>query len=379
MFVKVKIIDSEGNEKGRGYTYESDIDVEIGDKVVADMGGGDKVLKVVSFAEPQDYENVDFEIKKIKSVYTGEADGDGVLSEKSIDIEIVEETLPVIKINFDTLKTELAETLKKYSGLIVTEQSLPGCKATQKTLAGLRIKIDNYRKDKKKELSAPISAFEDQCKELIALVEKAETPIKEGIKVFDDQKKDANRQKAMKIIADVVAEVGLTPEYAARLDVSERYCNLTETEADIKRDVQSRAFALKSEQDRAQEMLDIIKLSIDTENARIKTKLSLADFQRLIDRHMSTVEVHAEIKSRAQRIYDAENRPVEPPKVEEPVVVSEPVAPAAEAEPEQTAFAPVQKYFAVYRITGTASDLMGVSAYLKTSGIEYVVEDQGEL
>ena len=34
MFVKVKIVDSEGNEKGRAYTYESDIEVNVGDKVV---------------------------------------------------------------------------------------------------------------------------------------------------------------------------------------------------------------------------------------------------------------------------------------------------------------------------------------------------------
>ena len=105
MFVKVKIIDTEGNEKGRAYTYESDIDVEIGEKVIADMAGSDKVLKVVGFALPEEFENVDFEIKKIKSVYTGEADSDGVLPDKTIDISIEEESLPVIRFNFDDLKT----------------------------------------------------------------------------------------------------------------------------------------------------------------------------------------------------------------------------------------------------------------------------------
>ena len=53
----------------------------------------------------------------------------------------------------------------------------------------MRIKIDTYRKDKKKELSKPIAVFEDQCKDLISLIEKAEQPIKDGIKVFDDEKK----------------------------------------------------------------------------------------------------------------------------------------------------------------------------------------------
>ena len=79
----------------------------------------------------------------------------------------------------------------------------------QKELASLRIKIDTYRKDKKKSLSAPIVFFEEQCKELIALVEKAETPIKDGIKVFDDKKKDGKRDKAVSIIAEVVSRMEL--------------------------------------------------------------------------------------------------------------------------------------------------------------------------
>ena len=377
MFVKVKIIDADGNEKGRAYTYESDIDVAEGDKVVANMAGTDKVLKVVGYADLSEIENAQFEIKKIKYVYTGEADSDGVLPEKPLDISIEEESLPVIRINFDVLKSELTERLKNYAGIIVTEKTLQGCKATQKELAGLRTKIDAYRKDKKKALSAPITFFEDQCKELIGLIEKAEEPLKEGIKKFDDLKRNGKRDIAIKIIAEVAESVGLLPKYAERIEISERYCNLTATEADVRSDVQSKAMALKVEQDREAELMEIIRDSIDAENKRIESKLKFEDFKRLIDRGVPAKDILAEVKASADRIFKAEHpepRPIPEPIAETPAIEpkNDPVSAPIVEQDETT-------YFAVYRITGDKNDLLGVSQYLKTNGITYKVLEQGEI
>lgn len=374
MFVKVKVVDTEGNTKGRAYTYESDIEVAEGDKVIADMAGSDKVLMVVGMAEPSDYEGVDFEIKKIKSIYTGEADSDGVLPDETIDIS-VEEVLPVIKIsNYETLKTQLSEMLKKYQNIIVTEQTLPGCKATQRELAGLRTKVDNYRKDKKKVMSAPISAFEDDCKTLISLIEQAEQPIKDGIKVFDDKKRDVNRIAAVKIIEEIAKETGLLPKYAARIEVLEKYCQLSAKESDTKVDVQAKAYALKVEQDRELELIDIIIDSIETENKRIDTKLKFEDFQRAIDRGTPTKDILAEIKTIADRIYKAEHPEpkVAPETLQAPTPEIKPVA-AETSKPAES------MYYAVYRVEGTAKQLVALSEYIVSNGMTKSVLEQGTL
>lgn len=374
MFVKVKVVDTEGNTKGRAYTYESDIEVAEGDKVIADMAGSDKVLMVVGMAEPSDYEGVDFEIKKIKSIYTGEADSDGVLPDETIDIS-VEEVLPVIKIsNYETLKTQLSEMLKKYQNIIVTEQTLPGCKATQRELAGLRTKVDNYRKDKKKVMSAPITAFEDDCKTLIGLIEQAEQPIKEGIKVFDDKKRDVNRIAAVKIIEEIAKDTGLLPKYAARIEVLEKYCQLSAKESDTKADVQAKAHALKVEQDRELELIDIIIDSIETENQRINTKLKFEDFQRAIDRGTPTKDILAEIKTIADRIYKAEHPE---PKIE----AEQPQAPTPEIKPVavETVKPTESMYYAVYRVEGTAKQLVALSEYIVSNGMKKEVLEQGTL
>ena len=175
MLIKVKVIDDNGQPKGRGYTYKSDIDVNVGDMVLADMAGKDKILTVTEINVPE--EKTDFEIKTIKGL-AGILEIDNLADEQeevpTLEFTVKKEVLPVIQINFKEMKAALEETLTEYDGIVVTEQSLSTCKGKQRDLASLRVKIDNYRKDKKKELSRPIKAFEDQCKELISLIEKAE-------------------------------------------------------------------------------------------------------------------------------------------------------------------------------------------------------------
>jgi hypothetical protein len=183
-----------------------------------------------------------------------------------MEVKILKEQLPVIQINFDEMKIALKETLEDYKGIVVTEETLSACKTTQKELAGVRIKIDNYRKDKKKALSKPITDFENQCKELISLIEQAERPIKDGIKVFDDEKREMKRQQAVELSKEVIKEIGLNEKYASRLEILDKYCNLTAKSNEVKDDLTSRALTLKVEQDREVELIEIIKDTIASEN-----------------------------------------------------------------------------------------------------------------
>lgn len=70
-------------------------------------------------------------------------------------------------------------------------------------MAGLRNKIDTYRKDVKREMLTPIDIFEYQCKELIYLIADVEKPIKEGIKVFDDKRRKRKDKKHWSLLKKV--------------------------------------------------------------------------------------------------------------------------------------------------------------------------------
>lgn len=291
----------------------------------------------------------------------------------SMDIVVKEFTEPKIVINYEILKAELEKKLSDYKGLVVTEETLAGSKAAQKELASLRVKIDTYRKEKKKEIEKPIKAFEAQCKELIVLVESVEQPLKNGIKVFDDQKREEKRRKAAEIAQKVAEETGLNEKYAAKLDVLEKYGNLTATEKDVREDLETRAFALKVEQDREVERLEIIQSVLESENSRLKTKLELRLWQREIDADVPTSLIIEKIRDHASVVYAAENRPIELPKEEEPAPVPKqelPTEPIPESHAKEISQEQPQ-YVATYKVIGTAEQLRSVSAFLKEHGICY--------
>jgi len=372
MIIKVKVIDDNGNPKGRAYTYKSEINVNVGDLVVADMAGKDKILQVDEINVPE--EPCDFEIKTIKGLAT-DATTDEITEAAALEFKIEKEIAPVIRINFEELKSSLSDTLQNYKGLVVTEINLSTCKAKQKELASIRVKIDNYRKEKKKELSAPITLFEAQCKDLVSLIEQAERPIKEGIEVFDSQKRDLKRNHAIDIAKEVATEYGLNEKYADRLEILDKYCNLTAKSNEVREDLISKAMTLKVEQDREEELIDIIKGVIDSENERINRKMQFEDFKRYIDRGMSAKDVIAEIKLSASKIYEAENPPPAPESKQEPM--QEPVK-----EPVYEPIQPVKEeptYYAIYRIVGNHGQLLSVSKFLKDNGIDYKVTDSGEI
>ena len=187
-------------------------------------------------------------MSKLAKVKTKPKTDLGLEQEDGMEVKILKEQLPVIQINFEEMKNALSETLAYYEGIVVAEDNLGECKEAQKELAGVRVKIDNYRKDKKKELSKPIIEFENQCKELIELVEIVEKPIKDGIKIFDNKRREEKKLIAERIIKEISAEYELNEKYAARLTIDERYCNLSIKEIEVKNDVEAKAMALKVEQ-----------------------------------------------------------------------------------------------------------------------------------
>ncbi|MFL0251387.1 DUF1351 domain-containing protein [Clostridium neuense] len=295
-----------------------------------------------------------------------------------LDFEIKQETLPVIKINFDEMKAALSEKMEQYKGIIVTEEGLSTCKADQKQLAGLRNKIDTFRKDKKKEMSEPITQFESQCKELISLVEKAEQPIKNGIKIFDDKKREEKRQKALELIQESVQAHELNEKYASKLTVLDKYMNLSASVKSIKEDIEQRVYALVQEQAKEEEIIQIVKTTIENVNKEINTPIKYEDFKNLVERGYSVPEVINRINQMAEKIKLAENPPKEAPQ---PTAVPEPV----EVPTAQYYTKPLQEpikvdeplYFVSFKITGNVHQTAAIGQFLRDNKIKYEVLNKG--
>ncbi len=281
-----------------------------------------------------------------------------------------------VKINYEELEAELGKRLNDYRGLVVTEDTLAAAKDAKKELASMRTTIDSYRKEKKKELEAPIKAFEEQCKKLIAMVQEAEKPLNEAIAVFDEKKREEKKKIAEGVIGQAIAKYGLYGKYAAGLTVLDKYMNLTATKKAVAEDIETRATMLKAEQNKEEERINTIKAVIESENARITSKLSIQDFAYMVNGSADIPTIIAEVKRRADQIYEAEH-------VQEKKVVEEEQKAEMEKAP---VMGPVKEpeikkelYTATYKITGTYAELKAVSNFLKEQRIAYEVIEQHKL
>jgi hypothetical protein len=296
-----------------------------------------------------------------------------------LEFKIQNEQLPIIKVNYEEVKAALNNTLSQYKGIVVTEESLSAAKQEQKNLASIRVKIDGYRKDKKKELSKPIVDFENQCKDLIELVEQAEKPIKEGIAIFDNKKREEKKQAVLKLLSESVEEHQLNEKFAKGLTVLDKYLNATATLKSIKEDIELRTFNLVSEQAKEEEMVQVIKATIDNANLTINTKIEFKEFQNLINAGVSVPNIIARINQMAEKIRLAEMPKEEikndiPQKTQEaPPVQPEEVKESKTYEPKISE----PTYFVELKMTGSRDQVAQLSEYLKSNNIQYTVLNKG--
>lgn len=294
-----------------------------------------------------------------------------------MDIQ-VNKQLPVITINFEEVKANLIANTEKYKGLIVTEESLKDCKATQKDLAGLRNKIDSYRKDIKKEMEKPIKDFEGQCKELISLIEEVEKPIKLGIAEFDNKKREQKRLKAEEVIANTVITLGLEKKYADQLTVLDKYLNLSASQKSVVEDIEQRAAALKQQQNSDKAKAEMLKATIETTleavNKTIKTPLEYKDFEKYIEFGWDIARIVREINDKADLIRKAE-QPQEQPKQEiELPADSKPKSPEVKEVKEDE-----QLFFVDVHVEHNFEAIQALSKFLKDNGFKYEVHSKGKV
>lgn len=299
------------------------------------------------------------------------------------DMEVTKE-LPVIKSNFEDVKASLTETIDKYKGIVVTEEGLQDCKATQKELAGLRNKIDDFRKTVKKDMEGPIKVFEGQCKELIGLIAEAEQPIKDGIIIFDNKRREEKRTKALELIKESIETHQLTEKYASKLNVLDKYLNFSGSVKSVREDIEQRAINLAKEQEeeiKAKEMQKAtILATIESVNININSKVKIEDFQRYIDMNYPLDRIVREINVRAEAIRKAENPP-EPPKVKQEEL--KPIEPVKEQIPVSESPKPVQEpkkktlYFYELRVTGDEEFMLKLKELLQSDGVKYETINKG--
>lgn len=326
-----------------------------------------------------------------------------------LELKVLDKQMPVIATNYEEVKAYVLKKRDEYRNIIVTDDNLAQAKKDKKELASARVTIENFRKEKKKEMSTPIVEMEKQCKELISYIEEVEWPLAADIDTFDEKKRQKRREQALSFIEKEAEAIGLRKEYASRLQVKDFYLNLTGTQKEVKEDIKKEAAALKALQDKDDADKAIIIQMVEKANESILVKLNEKEFLDMLS-HSIVADVIERIQARTTQIQESEKLAKEKAerermekenifpnnKVTEGVLITNVSASTDVSSTLQgcSSFAgnnipqipmpaipdiqqPSEEMWALtLNIKATRSQLKELNAYIKEKGIEYLIVNQ---
>lgn len=167
------------------------------------------------------------------------------------------------KWNFEEIKTSLASHIKKFTGLVVTEENLPDMEAAQKEIASIRVKLDGFRKEVKKRMNEPYKKFENEVKELQALIETAEAPLKNQIQKYEDARIAKRTDEIMAYAKKAAAQEGLRAENLTQFVVLPEWTRRTAKDSTVYKAVRQNIVLLMEHQRNADEAASLRKQKTD--------------------------------------------------------------------------------------------------------------------
>lgn len=113
-----------------------------------------------------------------------------------------------IGFNYEELKSELADRLAYYKGVVVTEDTIKEGKADKATLRKLREAIETRRKEIKKQCMTPYAEFEAKVKELVAMIDEPIAIIDRQLSEFEAKRQEEKRQQVLEAYHQVFTHAG---------------------------------------------------------------------------------------------------------------------------------------------------------------------------
>lgn len=282
----------------------------------------------------------------------------------TMDLVVLEQSL-AFRWNFAEVKAALEAEIVKYAGLVVTEDNLPDMERTQREIAGLRNKLDKFRLDNKKILSEPANKFDGEVKELLAVIDQAERPIKEQLQKYEDARVAARIVELTASARKTATAMGLREENF-RFEVPARLTNRTVTDAAARKEIvtaleellarQGADDAAKEEERKQEETarelirqrdeLVVVLCRAHSDTMELKTAVTIDNIRPLLTPNTSLAEIPAIIVAVCQKRLAVERAaataaaPPMPPAPAVPAAIASPPAPAADTPPFPPAVPP---------------------------------------
>ena len=265
------------------------------------------------------------------------------LAETTISVEM--ET-PEIKItNKEKLDALVDAVVKKYSGIVVTEDTLKECKKTLTELRKLSKELNAKRLEKQRQYETPVKEFKAQIDAYINQINDVISDIKQGTDEFEEKRKAEKQTEIQNLINEMAGNYGVDPE---TIEIDKKWLNKSTTMKKITEEIANKM----KEKQRLDDDWKIIK-------KYAQDKGMLADHYQTYIGVFSTFEIEKMIDDDADKKAEQEKR-VAKEKQLSAVVDKE------TGEIKQ----PIQQV--TFTIKGTEEQLNEVASYLKNSGVEIV-------
>ena len=263
------------------------------------------------------------------------------LAETTISVEM--ET-PEIKItNKEKLDALVDAVVKKYSGIVVTEDTLKECKKTLTELRKLSKELNAKRLEKQRQYETPVKEFKAQIDAYINQINDVISDIKQGTDEFEEKRKAEKQEAIQNLIAEMAGNYGVDPE---TIEIDKKWLNKTTTMKKITEDIANKM----KEQQRLDDDWKIIK-------KYAQDKGMLADHYQTYIGVFSAFEIEKMIDEDADKKAEQDRNQAE--ELMFTKAVDEETGEIKQAIQQVT-----------FTIKGTEEQLNEVASYLKNSGVE---------
>ncbi|MBQ7724836.1 MAG: DUF1351 domain-containing protein [Lachnospiraceae bacterium] len=221
-----------------------------------------------------------------------------------------------ITTNLEALKKELTEIAERHKGVIVTEDTVPMAKKDLADLRRTAKEIDDRRKTVKKQWNAPYTAFENEVKAALEIINEPIELIDKQVKDFEAQRKADKEQHVRDIYAEQIQ--GLD-EYLPFADIfDEKWLNASTKDNDIIFDINSAVNQVKMDLEAIkalgsefeEECIKAYKQSGNQLTAAIQRNTQLISAKELAEKKAQE-EAQAKIEAEKRAREEAERRQAE--------------------------------------------------------------------
>ena len=263
------------------------------------------------------------------------------LAETTISVEM--ET-PEIKItNKEKLDALVDAVVKKYSGIVVTEDTLKECKKTLTELRKLSKELNDKRLEKQRQYETPVKEFKAQIDAYINQINDVISDIKQGTDEFEEKRKAEKQEAIQNLINEMAGNYGVDP---ATIEIDKKWLNKTTTMKKITEDIANQM----KEKQRLDDDWKIIK-------KYAQDKGMLADHYQTYIGVFSAFEIEKMIDE------DADKKAEQDRSQAEELMFTK-------AVDEETGEIKQAIQQVTFTIKGTEEQLNQIAAYLKNSGVE---------